>query len=701
MRSAPSFDAAPWEGETLRTDAGYLRWVQSSLNRVLGLRLAVDGVEGPATRSAVRSFQQRRALAVDGIVGPNTEAALIAAGAPRPPASGSWGAATAGGSTTRSTPQAPLAATSSCVVLEEFAQNDDRLTPAHLALVKVLATRMLGRWETGAPQLVGHASTEGDPAYNFGLAQRRAEEVEFALVDAMEDTLPGSTQWLELDPVSLGETPIPGVGALERQRRVDVCFPKPARWFDTGSSLTMPPVRAGNAALHLVGGKKTFEEMVRAIRTANAPGHYVYLLGWWLSMDFELIERKVMTTMHALLRDASARQVQVRAMLWDQWVPAAQNEMEVREINGLRHGAAIHDNRVLGSTRTLDHKIGSHHQKVLVVNGNEGLIAFCGGIDINPDRLHTVGATVGAPLQDVHCCIKGPAAHDLLKIFLERWQDHPDHAALDAAKGALLGRRDDPAQQPVPVPLRPAGKMHVQIGRTYGNGSAHPGVPGGYTFAPTGEQTARRMIRKAIAEARRFIYIEDQYLVSMEISAALAAALRALPTLIVIILIPHADVTTSLGGQAAYRRQQFIAPLRSAAASRPDRVGVFYLGSQPACAPGTYVHSKTMVVDDEFAIVGSANLCRRSLTHDSEAIAAIYDPSPNPFAKRLRQALWSLHLGLPASTLSDGVASAQLWFTSRPGVCSYQENAGVRVPSSQIEARARDAAWDEIDPDGS
>jgi phosphatidylserine/phosphatidylglycerophosphate/cardiolipin synthase-like enzyme/outer membrane protein OmpA-like peptidoglycan-associated protein len=697
VRSAASLSAQPWEGETLRTDSGYLRWVQASLNRVLGLRLAVDGIEGPATRSAVRSFQQRRALAVDGIVGPNTEAALIAAGAPRPAAAGSSAQAAAGGST----PQAAIAAASSCVVLEAFAQDDDRLTPVHLALVKSLATRLLGRWETDSLQLVGHASSEGEPAYNHDLAQRRAEEVEFALVDAMEDRLPDSSRWLDLDPVSLGETPIPGVTTFERQRRVDVCFPKPARWFDTGGSPTMPPVRAGNAARYLVNGKDTFAEMVRAIRTASAPGHYIYLLGWWLSLDFELVERKVMTTMHALLRDASARGVQVRAMLWDQWTPATQNEGEVREINGLRHGAAIHDNRVLASTLTLDHKIGSHHQKVLVVSGSEGLIAFCGGIDINPDRLHSVGATVGAPLQDVHCCIRGPAAHDLLKIFLERWQDHPDHAVLDAAKGALLGRRDDPAQQPVPVPLRPAGKMQVQIGRTYGNGRAHPGVPGGYSFARSGEQTARRMIRKAIAQASRFIYIEDQYLVSMEVSAALTAALRAQPKLIVIILIPHADATTSLGGQAAYRRQQFITPLRNAAASQPGRVGVFYLGSPPACAPGTYVHSKTMVVDDAFAIIGSANLCRRSLTHDSEAIAAIYDPSPNPFAKRLRQALWSLHLGLPASSLADGVASAPLWFTPRPGVCAYRENAGVRLSSSQAEAHARDAAWEEIDPDGS
>ena len=46
-----------WEGEVSRTGPDYIRWVQSSLNRVIGLRLAVDGIVGPATRSAIRSFQ--------------------------------------------------------------------------------------------------------------------------------------------------------------------------------------------------------------------------------------------------------------------------------------------------------------------------------------------------------------------------------------------------------------------------------------------------------------------------------------------------------------------------------------------------------------------------------------------------------------------------------------------------------------------
>jgi hypothetical protein len=69
----------PPQHEPAAAPSEYIRWVQSALNNVLGLRLPVDGIMDAATRSAVRSFQQREGLPVDGIVGPETERALSAA----------------------------------------------------------------------------------------------------------------------------------------------------------------------------------------------------------------------------------------------------------------------------------------------------------------------------------------------------------------------------------------------------------------------------------------------------------------------------------------------------------------------------------------------------------------------------------------------------------------------------------------------
>jgi len=67
----------PFSGEPEPSGSERVRWVQDSLNRILGLRLPVTGVMGPETRSAVRSFQKQKGLPVSGIVGPDTEKALL------------------------------------------------------------------------------------------------------------------------------------------------------------------------------------------------------------------------------------------------------------------------------------------------------------------------------------------------------------------------------------------------------------------------------------------------------------------------------------------------------------------------------------------------------------------------------------------------------------------------------------------------
>src|SRR5205085_3396463 len=57
--------------------------------------------------------------------------------------------------------------------------------------------------------------------------------------------------------------------------------------------------------------------------------------------------------------------------------------------------------------------------------------AFCGGIDFNEDRLKQVTAVssssggVGQPLHDVHCLVRGTAAIDLLRTFVQRWVEFP------------------------------------------------------------------------------------------------------------------------------------------------------------------------------------------------------------------------------------------------------------------------------------
>jgi lysozyme family protein len=56
-----------------------VKWVQDSLNKVLGTNLKVDGDMGPTTHDAIKQFQSAHGLEADGWMGPLTAAALDAA----------------------------------------------------------------------------------------------------------------------------------------------------------------------------------------------------------------------------------------------------------------------------------------------------------------------------------------------------------------------------------------------------------------------------------------------------------------------------------------------------------------------------------------------------------------------------------------------------------------------------------------------
>ncbi len=207
------------------------------------------------------------------------------------------------------------------------------------------------------------------------------------------------------------------------------------------------------------------------------------------------------------------------------------------------------------------------------------------------------------------------------------------------------------------VRTRPAGTFQVQVCRTFGTAGFGP-----YAFAKNGDQSIRKTIENAIQQAQRFIYIEDQYLIELDIAKLIAKQLPKLRH--VTILIPPPFFNTYM----KVARGQFLDILYAAG---PGKVHVYcplvaILGG--SC--GIYVHAKTWVFDDKFAMIGSANCNYRGLTHDSEVSAGIYDASKDSaltytFAHRLRIKLWAHHLDMDDkqgwAELADGVASVDAW----------------------------------------
>ena len=160
-----------------RSSPEHIRWVQRSLNSIPGLNLKADGIMGPQTRSAIRSFQQKQGLVADGVVGPKTEAALVkatGAGAPGPvmtmPTEG---------------PIRPAAAR-----LTKFEKNSAKLKDFHAPEIDRVADRVVESWKTGQPiftiYVKGHTSSEGPAQYNIALGNHRALAVRKALQKALE-----------------------------------------------------------------------------------------------------------------------------------------------------------------------------------------------------------------------------------------------------------------------------------------------------------------------------------------------------------------------------------------------------------------------------------------------------------------------------------------------------------------------------------
>ena len=401
----------------------------------------------------------------------------------------------------------------------------------------------------------------------------------------------------------------------------------------------------GNLVTPLVHGRAYFAALGERVSQMRE-GDLLLFVDWRGDPDQRLTGERG-SEVATLFADAARRGVDVRGLVWrSHWDRLAFSAGENRHLG--------EDVNAAGGECLLDMRVrlgGSHHQKFVVLRhpGRPELdIAFLGGIDLchsrRDDSSHagdpqpqTMAKAYGPrpPWHDIQLALTGPVVGDVETVFRERWEDpqalsrSPIRWAGDAIRRDQAPRRPLPPQQPDPAPT---GPHPVQLLRTYGRRL------GGYPFAPRGERSVARAYTKAFANARRLIYVEDQYLWSSEVSALLVAALRRSPDLRLVAVLPHQpdqDGTVSYAPNLVSRARL----LHELHAAAPGRVGVY--GIENADGTPVYVHAKVCVVDDEWVTVGSDNLNRRSWTHDSEVSAAVVHPE---FARSLRHELAREHL---------------------------------------------------------
>ncbi|KAK9286927.1 hypothetical protein L1049_015335 [Liquidambar formosana] len=325
----------------------------------------------------------------------------------------------------------------------------------------------------------------------------------------------------------------------------------------------------------------------------------------------------------------------------------------------------------------------SHHQKCVLLDtqasgNNRKITAFIGGLDLCDGRydtpehrlfhdLDTVFANdfhnptftsrarcPRQPWHDLHCKIEGPAAYDIMKNFEQRWKKatkwrdfrlkkvthwHDDALIkLDRISWILTPSSGPDGDRVVCVTGEEDHEnWHVQVFRSIDSGSVR-GFPKAAKEAEaqnlfcgknlTVDRSIHAAYVKAIRSAQHFIYIENQYflgssyhwpsyknagadnLVPMELALKIASKISANERFSVYIVIPMwpEGVPTTASVQEILFWQGLTQKFRR-----------FMI----------YVHAKGMIVDDEYVIMGSANINQRSLdgSRDTEIAMGAYQPN--------------------------------------------------------------------------
>jgi phospholipase D1/2 len=291
----------------------------------------------------------------------------------------------------------------------------------------------------------------------------------------------------------------------------------------------------------------------------------------------------------------------------------------------------------------------SHHQKLVIV---DDALAFAGGMDLtirrwdtpthdvhNPERVDPDGVPY-PPMHDVHMVVDGAAAAALGEIARARWL-------------AATGHRLPPSAGPHAPDLWPDAV--VPDARAAPIGIARTMPP--WADAPAVREVATQIL-DAIAAAQRWIYIENQYLTSAEVGAALARRLDEPDGPEIVAVLPREEHGWLEQHSMGVIRAQLVR--RLLAADRHGRLRLVHPVVPELGHTCVNVHAKVMVVDERIARVGSANLSNRSLGVDTECdltLDADLDPRLAPVVAGLRNRLLAEHLAVEPQTVADTLAA--------------------------------------------
>jgi len=410
--------------------------------------------------------------------------------------------------------------------------------------------------------------------------------------------------------------------------------------------------RANRAAV-LVDGSNYFPAVRSAMMKAEKS---IYIVGWDIDSRMRLDPLRdpqkdsVPDRLGEFLTWLAKRKpdIRIHVLLWDYSVLFALEREPLPKLNldwktPRQIEVCLDDVLPLGA---------SHHQKIVVV---DDAVAFSGGMDLTIRRWDTpehrpqqngrvdhAGAPYG-PFHDIQMVVDGDAALALSELVRQRW------AAATCMTADPVSPRGDPWPDGVKADF---ADVNVALSRT---------IPGNGDFKQVNE--VEELFRSAVLSAERYIYIENQYVALDEMADALSRRLKQKSHLHCIIISPKdpggwIEARTMIAGRARFMKR-----LRDAGVA--DRVFLRYpVTSEAGSESAVMVHAKTMIVDDRFLRVGSANLNHRSMGLDSECDLSIEASNDEERSRivSVRNRLLGEHLGLrPAEIAGIMDASDFSW----------------------------------------
>ncbi|MHC4190230.1 MAG: phospholipase D-like domain-containing protein [Planctomycetota bacterium] len=251
------------------------------------------------------------------------------------------------------------------------------------------------------------------------------------------------------------------------------------------------PRRKGNTAIPYIDGEEAMERIFNTILNAQTKV--------WLTMCFVDIHFKIPSfnkSIIELISEVSQKQnMDLRVLAWRSKVKSGDFAGTKKDFRILK------DHNCKAKFRWDFNKLGCHHQKIFIIDDK---IAFVGGINMDETHIDTSAHDRKKPhsTHDLFCEIRGPAVRDVIHNFVQRWNEATEKKKKygsfpqDNKPGDLRYPPEEPTQEN-------EGDIKIQVTRT---------IPAKvYPSTIDSEYSIRESYLNAIDNAKRYVYLENQY----------------------------------------------------------------------------------------------------------------------------------------------------------------------------------------------